>query len=230
MTCSQTNDGIRITDVSVFRRRYPILRDLNLVVANGETIAIMGANGAGKSTLLACLAGALRLSKGHIRVFGNRPNCLATKKRVGSVGHHTGLYGDLTVWENLLFAARMHGIDSPRNRALALLSESGLQRLKDHPVLQLSQGAQRRAAIARAMIHEPQLLLLDEPFATLDTEAITWLENCFQHWRKTGRTVFYVSHDSKQASRLADRAVWLNAGQILLRPLTDSITYSKQSA
>src|SRR6185436_3508075 len=113
--------------VSVIRRRCPILRDLNLVAANGETIGIMGANGAGKSTLLACLGGTLRPATGQIRVFGDLPNSLAVKQRVSCVRHHPGLSGDLTVWGNLLFAARMHHIDSPRNRAQALLSESGLQ-------------------------------------------------------------------------------------------------------
>jgi ABC-type multidrug transport system ATPase subunit len=226
-----SKDGVQVIGLSVLRSRLPILCDIDLVASKGETIAIMGPNGAGKSTLLACLAGALRPTTGEVRVFGDRPDRIAAKRQIGFVGHQTGLYGDLTVSEILLFAAHMQGVEFPRECVRALLLECGLERFANSFVEQLSQGARRRAAIARALVHGPSLVLLDEPFVSLDAEGADWLRCCFQHWRQIVRTVCFATHDRDQARLLADRIVWLEGGRVVSKwPLNELAICSRQSA
>ncbi len=211
--------------MTVDRGRVPILHEIDLAISKGETVAVMGPNGAGKSTLLACIAGALRPTTGEICCFGNAScRSAATKRQIGFVGHQTGLYGELTALENLIFAAHMYGIDCPIKRAQTLLAQTGLEWMRDRRAAQLSQGARRRLALARALVHEPLLFLLDEPFASLDADGSEWLELLFQRWRDTESTVCFASHDVEQSRRLADRIIWLNAGRIVpanrLTPLT----------
>jgi len=206
---------VEATRVSVVRNRAPILNDVDLAVARGETVAIMGRNGAGKSTLLGCLAGTLQPTCGSVVCFGDSPTRSAgAKRQIGFVGHRTGLYAELTARENLMFAARMYEVDGPSKRVHALLAEAGLEPINTRPVAELSQGVRRRLAILRAIVHQPRLILLDEPFVSLDADGCAWLEAYFQHWRDTGRTVCFASHQIEQGRRLADRTIWLEAGRI----------------
>lgn len=215
MDCD-TSSIVEGTGLTVVRGRLAILRDIDLAIRRGETVAVMGANGAGKSTLLKCLAGALRPSSGEIRWFENAASgAVAVRQQIGLVGHETGLYVELTAAENLIFAARMHGLDFPRQRAERLLAELGIGPLADWPVGRLSQGARRRLAIARANVHEPTFIVLDEPYASLDAAGHVWLEQLFRTWRAQQRTVCFASHDVEQSRRLADRVIWLDAGRIM---------------
>lgn len=229
---SDGNNTAEAIGLTVIRARVQIVREIGLTIARGETVAIMGPNGAGKSTLLACLAGALRPTTGEICCFGNSPSrSAAAKRQIGFVGHQTGLYGELTALENLIFAARMYGIDCPTKHAQTFLAETGLEQMKDRRVAQLSQGARRRLAIARAFIHDPHLILLDEPFASLDANGSEWLELLFQKWRDTERTVCFVSHDVEQSRYLADRIIWLKAGRIAATDwLTGQTAFSRKTA
>jgi heme exporter protein A len=207
---------VELNSLSLVRGRLPILDEISLTIAEGEAVAFMGPNGAGKSTLLKCLAGALRSTNGHVRCFGNSTSRSSiVQQRIGFIGHETGLYSELNVLENLVFAGRMYGVDCPIERAETLLGETRLESLAHRLVAQLSQGMQRRVAITRALVHDPQLLLLDEPFASLDVEGNQWLERCFESWRIAKRTVCFATHDVEQSRRLADRLVWLDAGRIV---------------
>ena len=229
---SDTNSLVVANGLSVERGRVPILRDIDLTISKGEVVALMGPNGAGKSTLLACLTGGLRPTSGAICFFGTAVRgSAAAKRQIGFAGHQAGLYGELTALENLMFAARMYGVDCSRERAQASLAKAGLEPMAHRPVAQLSQGMRRRLAIARALIHEPLLILLDEPFASLDANGSQWLELFFQRWRTSKRTVCFASHDAEQSRRLADRVVWLNAGRISTpeRPMSVN-AYPRKSA
>jgi ABC-type multidrug transport system ATPase subunit len=124
------------------------------------------------------------------------------------------LYGDLTAFENLIFAARMYQVEHPIKKAQSSLLDAGLGSLTSVRVARLSQGARQRLAIVRAAIHQPLLVLLDEPFASLDTEGNKWLESLFQNWRNRKQTVCFVSHDIELSRRLADRIIWLDSGHI----------------
>ncbi len=215
MDSSSGNISVAV-GLSIVRGRLHILRDVDLAIAKGEAVAIMGPNGAGKSTLLACLAGALRPTCGEVHCFSNpAKQSTVSKCQVGFVGHQTGLYGELTALENLVFAARMHGLDHPRDRAQLSLAEAGLEPAARRPTAQLSQGTRRRLAITCALVHDPPLILLDEPFASLDVDGRKWLEQLFQNWRRQAATVVFASHDEAQSHRLADRIIRLDAGRIV---------------
>lgn len=178
-------------------------------------VALLGANGAGKTTLLHCLAGSLRPLVGEVLWFGNPAIRTPSARRlVGFVGHECGLYLALTAWENLLFAGRMTGVDRPAARAAELLSAVGLDQSARQHVGCLSRGMRQRLALARAVLHEPPLLLLDEPFTSLDSDSCAWLAEFLGRLRDNGRTVLFTTHDMGQGSRLADRLLRLEAGRV----------------
>jgi ABC-type multidrug transport system ATPase subunit len=222
--------AVELIGVTVFRSRLPVLCDISLVVHQCETVAIMGPNGAGKSTLLKCLSGRARFNCGAARWYGNA-DCLSPvmRRQIGFVGHECSLYGELTALENVIFAGRMHGVKRPVDRAMRLLEASGLDWTANRPTRHLSQGMRRRLEIARALVHEPALVLLDEPFASLDVTGLQWLERILGECRSEGRTVCFTCHDISVSSRLADRIVWLDRGHIVAIKPAGS-TASRRSA
>jgi ABC-type multidrug transport system ATPase subunit len=131
------------------------------------------------------------------------------------VGQECGLYAELTALENLLFAGRMNGVANVHERAAALLGEAGIESQADRPAGQLSQGVRQRLAIARALVHDPWLIVLDEPSSSLDAAGRQWLERLFERWCRAGRTVCFASHDAAQSRSLADRIIHLDAGRIV---------------
>jgi ABC-type multidrug transport system ATPase subunit len=206
--------------------RAQVLRDVNLALAEGESIAVMGPNGAGKSTLLKCLVGAVRPANGRVCWFGETTTRSDyVRRQIGYGGQEFGLYAELTALENLLFAGRMNGVSNIHDRAAALLADGGIETQAHRPAGQLSQGMRQRLAIARALVHEPRLIVLDEPSSYLDAAGRQWLEQLFERWRRTGRTVCFASHDAAQSGSLSDRIIHLDAGRIVAiergdRPLT----------
>jgi heme ABC exporter ATP-binding subunit CcmA len=207
---------IETIDLTVYRNRIAVLNGISLAVRSGELVALEGANGAGKSTLLKCLAGAVRPDRGVVTWFETSSRCTPEVRcRIGFVGHECGLYADLTALENLVFAGRMHGVAHPAERANEALAVAGLEAMAGRPVRQLSQGMRQRLAILRAVLHEPPLILLDEPFASLDEPGRCWLEQLFRQWRLAARAVCYVSHDAPRNYELADRVIVLDAGRIV---------------
>jgi ABC-type multidrug transport system ATPase subunit len=214
--CTGGGSAVEMTGVSVVYGQVPVLCNIDLAVARGESIAVIGPNGAGKSTLLKCLVGLVRPVAGRVRWFGEattRRDLLC--RQIGFVGQECGLYAELTALENLVFAGRMNGIANIHDRARYLLTDGGLEVQAHRPAGQLSQGMRQRLSIVRALVHEPRLVVLDEPSSSLDAAGRQWLERLFQRWRHAGRTVCFVSHDAAQSCSLADRVLHLDAGKIV---------------
>jgi ABC-type multidrug transport system ATPase subunit len=190
-----------------------VLDCVDLQIATGESVALVGANGAGKTTLLGCLASVLRLDGGELRWFGRLVGRDATiRRQIGMMAHENGLYSHLTLRENLMFAARMHGIDESRQLADRWLEEAGLAPHANQLPLRLSRGMRQRLAVARALIHNPPILLLDEPFAALDAASAEWLFHLLADLRDRGHTICFATHDRKWIDRLAGRVLELREG------------------
>jgi heme ABC exporter ATP-binding subunit CcmA len=207
--------AVDIRELSFRRGRRWVLRDVNLSVVPGEIVAILGANGAGKTTLLQCAAGILRCTGGEVHWHGEPVNGSAAQRRaIGFVGHESGLYLALTGRENLVFAARMQGLDHVSDRVTETLDRFALGPHADHRVACLSRGMRQRLAIARGVIHRPSLLFLDEPFSGLDSESCVLLAAYCQDMRRRGCALLFSSHDFEGARALADRSVVVEAGRL----------------
>jgi heme exporter protein A len=195
-------------------RRYgdrTALSGVTVTVAAGATLAVFGSNGAGKTTLLRVLAALLRPHAGSASVLGNSlpGDAWNVRGKIGYLGHEPLLYRDLTVRQNLLFHARLHRVDT--ERVAESIAAVGLERRAADPVKELSRGMVQRAAVARATLHDPSVLLLDEPRASLDPAAADALEPLIG--RASGRTRVLVSHDVERALAEADVALGLKAGR-----------------
>jgi ABC-type multidrug transport system ATPase subunit len=216
-------DGTPAIELDGLVRRYgerPALDGLTLRVEAGTTLVVFGPNGAGKSTLLRVLATLLRPHAGTARVLGHPlpRDGWAVRGRIGLLGHDPLLYRDLTARENLAFHARLHGVDPERPREL--LRDVGLERRAGDKVNTFSRGMVQRLAVARAVLHDPEVLLLDEPRANLDPAAAEALEPLIG--RASGRTRIVTSHDPAGGLAEADVALGLRAGrQELLAPAGD---------
>jgi heme exporter protein A len=195
-------------------RRYGervALSGVTVSVPQGATLAVLGANGAGKTTLLRVLAALLRPHGGTARVLGAELPGERWKVpgRVGYLGHEPLLYRQLTGRENLRYHARLHGVDGPR--VSQVLAAVGMERRADEPLQDLSRGMVQRLAAARAVLHDPPLLLLDEPRANLDPAAAELLESLIG--RASERTRVLVTHDVEGALAESDLALGLKAGR-----------------
>lgn len=196
--------------------RVRALQGLGLSVETGQCVAILGANGAGKSTLLRIVAGLLRPNQGDVLFRGEsvRASGAALRRQLGYVSHHSMLYDSLSPLENLAFAGRLHGIASLKTRIDQLLRSLGLTARARDPVGTLSRGLQQRVALARALVHDPTLLLMDEPFTGLDRRAADVLQGLLASVRRRDRTVLLVTHDVGRGLAVATRAVVLDAGRV----------------
>jgi heme exporter protein A len=194
----------------------PVLRGLDFQVERGEFVALVGPNGAGKTTFLRILSSLSRPSLGEVRVAGFRlPSQAAEVRRIlGVVSHQPLLYGDLTAEENLRFYGRMYGIRGLQGRVAAVLETVGLAPRRRDLVRQFSRGMQQRLAIARAILHEPDVMLFDEPHTGLDPEAAAMLDGVLSQVAARGRTVVMTSHDLGRAAELATRIDILSKGVI----------------
>jgi heme ABC exporter ATP-binding subunit CcmA len=188
-----------------------VLRELSLTVAAGATLAVLGRNGAGKSTLLRILATLLRPHGGEISILGEPlpRRAFAARGRLGYLGHDPLLYRDLSGRENLRYHARLHGVAAARVEELLEVVDMRLR--ADDPVRTLSQGMVQRLAVCRAVLHEPSLLLLDEPRANLDPGATELVEPLIGRGR--GATRVLTSHDPAAALGEADLVLGLDQGR-----------------
>jgi heme exporter protein A len=195
-----------------------ILCDVHLDVPVGAAVALLGANGAGKSTLLRVLGTLTSPSEGRLRLFGQdvAAGNVAIRSRIGLISHQPMLYRDLTVGENLEFFGKLYGVPGPRRRAAELLDLVGLTDRRDDAVKTLSRGMVQRAAIARALMHQPDLLLADEPFDGLDAPSVAALAGLLAQLRGAGKTLVVANHDIRQSLELSDRAVVLRRGRVVL--------------
>jgi heme exporter protein A len=190
------------------------LSDVSLTLDPGRTLVVFGPNGAGKSTLLRLLATLLRSHSGHARVLGHAlpREGWAVRGRLGLLGHDPLLYRELTGRENLLFHARLHGVAG--ERVAELLERVGLARRADEPVRTLSRGMVQRLAVCRAVLHAPELLLLDEPRANLDPAAVALVEPLIG--AAANRTRVITSHDPAGGLAEADVVLGLRGGRTAL--------------
>ena len=201
---------IRAEGLRVHFGRTVALASVDLALEPGVH-GLFGPNGSGKSTLLRVLAGLVPPTAGEVTWEGRRVDASdeSFRQRVGYAGHSSGLYGRLTVHENLVLFSRLYGARSQRADEMASLV--GLGEELGRPVRELSAGLKRRAAVARALLHEPDLLLLDEPYANLDDEASELVSHALRTWRGPGRTAVVATHGAKRLKG------WVNGGVVLRR-------------
>jgi heme exporter protein A len=200
------------------------LADVSVTLGLGETLAVLGRNGAGKTTLLRVLATLLLPHGGSVRVLGlDLPRqAHALRASVGMLGHETLLYRDLNARENLAFYARLYDVPDSAARIEELLEATGMARRAAEPVSNLSRGMAQRVAVCRAVLHRPELLLLDEPSAHLDPEAAGLVEQLVG--RPSGCTRVLVSHDVEAALGEADRVLGLRDGRVVLDSSAAAVT------
>jgi heme exporter protein A len=194
----------------------PVLAGVDLTLQAGEAVALLGGNGAGKTTLLRILALLLRPSGGRLQLFGTEAAAAppALRRRIGYVGHESLCYPDLTAAENLAFYARLFGVPDAPARIAELLAWAGLAAAARRPVRVYSRGMTQRLAIARALLHGPELLLLDEPFSGLDTEAVAALQERLTALRAAGHAIVVTTHELERAAPVATRVAVLHRGRI----------------
>lgn len=190
---------------------------IDLDVDAGATVSIFGANGEGKSTLLRMLSTALRPDAGTLELFGldARAHARSVRARLGVLTHAPGLYDDLTCRANLEFFARLAGVADPRAAADASLERFGLALRAGEPARELSRGLHQRLALARALIHGPDLMFLDEPFTGLDPHAALVLDRELRALRAAGRTVVLITHRLDRGLDISDRYLVIRRGRVV---------------
>ena len=194
-----------------------ILRGIDLKIQTGETVAILGPNGAGKSTILKVIATLMKPTSGTVNINGLelKQHSMKIKKMLGYLPHSSLLYEHYSPVENLVFYGSAYGIDDPGTRAVELVRQVGLSYFQNEPVKNFSRGMIQRIAIARAIIHDPLLLLLDEPHTGLDQGAIAILNQVILAMKNQGTTTLMVTHDLKQAAEICDRAIIIKNGRVV---------------
>lgn len=195
--------------------RLVALDRVSLTVAPGESVALFGPNGAGKSTLLRILATLLRPTAGDLALFGRRGAGARrpARRRIGFLAHESFLYPDLTPAQNLGFYARLYGVAEPRRRVAELLDAVGVVGWAHRPLRTLSRGLEQRCAVARVLLHEPDLILLDEPFTGLDADGVAMLLGVLHDAVGRGSAVLLSTHDVDLGLAIARRAVLLQRGR-----------------
>jgi heme exporter protein A len=214
--------AIELTDVGRAYGERTALSGVTLTLEPGRTLAVFGANGAGKTTLLRILATLLRPHAGRARVLGRDlpREGWAVRGKIGLLAHDPLLYRELSARENLRFHARLHGVEEARVEAL--LEQVGLRPRADDPVRTLSRGMTQRVAICRAALHEPELLLLDEPLANLDPGAAAAVESLIGRTAGPARVV--ISHDVEHGLAEADLVLGLKAGRAAMLEPAAAVT------
>ena len=210
-------NAVAIEGVWKFYGDFPALANISFKVEGGTCLALIGRNGAGKTTLLRMLAGLSKAAKGNITILGGDPRAENIRQRVGVLGHGIGVYEELSAFENLRLFARLYGIGNPRQIAMEWLERTGLDRVSDGLVREFSRGMRQRLAVARAFLHKPALLLLDEPFTALDDRAIAVLQGLLKSALAEGRTVIMSTHQLREALELATDVALINRGKLAFR-------------
>ncbi len=202
------------------------LRGVDLRLDEGEFLGLFGPNGAGKTTLIRILATLARPTAGQVRVGGlDVRECTAeVRRQIGVVSHQTFLYRDLTAEENLRLYARLYDLPDARERVNRALERVALGHRAGDPLRNLSRGMQQRVAIARAVLHEPRILLLDEPYSGLDQHAVAGLTAILREMALAGRTVLMATHDLEQGLALCNRVAVLNSGRLVYQDSAADLT------
>ena len=207
--------GLGVTFEKIEKRfgSLAALRNVTLDIASGEFVALLGHNGAGKTTLLRIAALLMAPTSGQVR-FSGLDSTGSPKSSIGMVGHSTLLYDELTAQENLSLFAKLYAVDTISDRVANALSACGLASRAGSIVRHFSRGMRQRLAIARALLHSPRLLLLDEPAAGLDQQGAAWFAETLARLRRSGATIIMSTHARNESLDLATRAVSLTAGRV----------------
>jgi len=207
--------AVRVEDLWKYYGDYPALRKISFTVDAGACMAVMGRNGAGKTTMLRILCGLSNPARGSVEVLGAPARAPETRARVGILGHGIGIYDELSALENLRLFGRLYGLESPDRAAGHWLERTGLDRVKDGLVREFSRGMRQRLAVARAFLHEPKVLFLDEPFTALDDRAIATLQGLLRDALEEGRTVLMSTHQLRESLELATNVALINRGRLV---------------
>ena len=204
----------------------PVLRGVNLHVPAGAFVTLVGPNGAGKSTLMRIVATLLKPTSGEVKIGGWAMPQFSSRVRrhIGLVSHQTLLYGDLTAAENLLFFAKLYQLDNSEQRVAEALKRVGLAARQRDAVRTFSRGMMQRLTIARATLHEPDVLLLDEPYTGLDQDASALLDSLLRRESENGRTILMITHDLVHGLNLCDRVAILSRGKIVQEIANGTVT------
>ena len=220
ITPPSTSAGVsRITVTNVIKQfgRFAALRGVSAEFDAERFHAILGDNGAGKTTLLRSLAGLAQPTQGTISIFGKSPQ--AGCREIGYMAHPSLLYDEMSGMENLGYFARLYGI-SGDGRCEEVIRAVGLDPSLTRGVGQYSQGMRQRMSLARAILHDPQVLLLDEPFSNVDVHSAREMVGLLRGMRNSGKTIFVVTHQALLLEGVADEFIWMEAGQIVDRTAT----------
>jgi ABC-type multidrug transport system ATPase subunit len=212
---SAASSAVTVTNLVKQFGRFAALRGVTAEFAAGRLYAILGDNGAGKTTLLRTLAGLSRPTRGSVSLFGSK-DVRAVCAQVGYMAHPSLLYDEMSGMENLRYFARLYDIEDDRRCAdviRAVKLDPGLKR----PVGQYSQGMRQRMSLARALLNDPKILLLDEPFSNVDIRSAHEMVRLLVEMRDAGKTLFVVTHQASLLEKAADEFVWMELGQIVRR-------------
>ena len=206
--------AVSVTNVVKQFGRFAALRGVSAEFVGGKFYVILGDNGAGKTTLLRTLAGLASPTRGEVFIFGLRPG--ESSRAIGYMAHPSLLYDEMTGMENLRYFERLYGMAAEGACAEAIRAvglDPGLARA----VGQYSQGMRQRMSLARALLHDPRILLLDEPFSNVDVQSAQEMVGLLKGMRNAGKTIFVVTHQAALLDGVADEFVWMQAGRIVDR-------------
>ena len=214
MTENPAQSAIIVSGVVKQFGRFAALRGVSAEFDAGKFHAILGDNGAGKTTLLRALAGLAHPTQGTIRMFGQDPQ--DSSREIGYMAHPSLLYDEMSGMENLRYFARLYEI-AGHERCAEVIRAVGLDPQLTRPVGQYSQGMRQRMSLARAILHDPKLLLLDEPFSNVDVHSAREMVILLKNMRGSGKTIFVVTHQALLLDGVADEFVWMQEGRIVDR-------------
>jgi heme exporter protein A len=206
--------GLRFENIDKRYGGLLALRGVSLSIAPGECVVFAGRNGSGKTTLLRIAARLVRPTRGSLSFSSKSNGPVESAVRPGFVAHATMVYDELSAEENLLLFAKLQEVPQPENRVETLLQEVGLSERRSSLVRTFSRGMRQRVAIARALLHEPAILLFDEPATGLDPQGVAWLAEAIRRLRDSGRTILMSLHGESEISSLGTRAIRLDAGSV----------------
>ena len=212
---AQTNPIIAVTNLVKQFGRFAALRGVSASFEASRLYGILGDNGAGKTTLLRILAGLVPPTRGEISILGKK-NPREVCREFGYMAHPSLLYDEMTGMENLRYFARLYGLEDEA-RCAQVIAAVGLDPALQRPVGQYSQGMRQRMSLARALLNDPKILLLDEPFSNVDIRSAREMVKLLGGMRDQGKTIFVVTHQASLLEGTADEFIWMDAGQIVNR-------------
>jgi ABC-type multidrug transport system ATPase subunit len=211
----QADAIITVTNLVKQFGRFAALRGVTASFASGRLYGILGDNGAGKTTLLRMLAGLVTPTRGTVMILGSiQPRKIC--REFGYMAHPSLLYDEMSGMENLRYFARLYGSGDDQ-RCAEIIAAVGLDPTLVRPVGQYSQGMRQRMSLARALLHDPKILLLDEPFSNVDIRSAREMVKLLGHMRDAGKTIFVVTHQASLLDGAANEFIWMDAGQIINR-------------